>query len=62
MDPKKEEVITNIRQDMRKYMFITGFGIGPFVYLAREKNNKWLVLPSIGILIAGKFFMDREMK
>ena len=46
---------------MRKYMFATGFGIGPFVYLAREKNNKWWVLPSIGVLIAGKYIMDREM-
>ncbi len=46
---------------MRKYMFATGFGIGPFVYLARERNNKWWVLPSIGVLIAGKYIMDREM-
>ena len=59
MDPQKEQIVKDVRQDMRKYMFMTGFGIGPFVYLARERNNKWLVLPSIGVLIGGKFFMDR---
>jgi hypothetical protein len=40
--------------------FITGFSMGFFIYFAKERQNKWLLLPAIGIMIAGKYVGDKK--
>lgn len=46
---------------MRKYMFFTGFAMGPFIYFAKEKKNKLFLLPTIAVFIGGKYYMDSKL-
>jgi len=42
-------------------MFFTGFAMGPFIYLAKEKKNKMFLLPTLAIFIGGKYYMDSKL-
>ena len=46
---------------MRKYMFFTGFAMGPFIYFAKEKKNKLFLLPTIAVFFGGKYYMDSKL-
>jgi hypothetical protein len=40
--------------------FGTGFAIGFFIYFARERKNKLLLLPAAGILVGGKYYTEKK--
>jgi len=40
--------------------FSLGFAIGFFIYFARERQSKMLLLPAAGLLLGGKYYSDRE--
>lgn len=61
MDHAKDKIVDDLRQQMRKYMFITGFGMGPFIYFAKERNNKWFLIPAIAFFFGGKYYMDSKL-
>ena len=46
---------------MRTYMFVTGFSMGPFIYFAKERNNKWFLLPAVVLFFGGKYMMDQQL-
>jgi hypothetical protein len=59
-DSKKEEVLNAIKRESSKYMFGTGFAMGFFIYLAKDRNTKAWLLPAFGILAVGKYYGDRQ--
>ena len=59
-DPQKEQVLDAIKGQNKKWVFSTGFAIGFFVYFARERKNKYLLLPAAGILIGSKYYSDMK--
>jgi hypothetical protein len=41
-------------------MFGTGFGMGFFLYLAKERQSKIWVLPALSLLVIGKYYGDMK--
>jgi hypothetical protein len=59
-EPEKDRVIEAIRNENKKYLFGTGFSMGFFIYLAKERQSKLWYMPAAGILMAGKLYADRQ--
>lgn len=49
-----------IKSQSRTNGFLTGFSMGFFIYFAKERQNKLLLLPALGIMIAGKYYGDNK--
>ena len=59
-DPNKEEVLNVIKGKNQAWGLGTGFAMGFFIFMARERKSKMMLLPAAGIMIGSKYYADMK--